>query len=87
VVRCIGVLSDISHSRRETAGFRFRGDAERALPDPARSRDYRERVTRLRALAADSPNPQIRAYLLTTAAQFDRLADYAAASVSSASIV
>jgi hypothetical protein len=28
-------------------------------------------------LAADSPDPQI---LLTTAAQFDRLADYAAAS-------
>jgi hypothetical protein len=31
-------------------------------------------------LAADSPDPQIRAFLLTTAAQFDRLADYAAAS-------
>ena len=27
--------------------------------------------------AADSPDPQIRAYLLTTASQFDRLADYA----------
>jgi hypothetical protein len=66
------------HGYHENAAFRFWGDAQRAAPEPANSRDYRERATRLRALAADSPDPQIRAYLLTTAAQFDRLADYAA---------
>jgi hypothetical protein len=68
------------HGRHENAGFRFWGDAQRAMPEPRSSHDYRERATRLRALAADSPDPQIRAYLLTTAAQFDRLADYAATS-------
>jgi hypothetical protein len=70
------------HGRHENARFAFWGDAQRATPEPASSHDYRERATRLRALAADSPDPQIRAYLLTTAAQFDRLADYAAASAS-----
>jgi hypothetical protein len=74
----------MSHGRHENAGFGFWGDAERATPEPANSpHDYRARATRLRALAADSPDPQIRAYLLTTAAQFDRLADYAAASAAS----
>jgi hypothetical protein len=70
------------HGRHQNAAFRFWDDAQRATPEPANSRAYRERATRLRALAADSPDPQTRAYLLTTAAQFDRLADYAAASVS-----
>jgi hypothetical protein len=68
------------HGRHENAEFGFWGDATRAAPKPTNSHDYRERAIRLRALAADSPDPQIRAYLLTTAAQFDRLADYAAAS-------
>lgn len=70
------------HGRHENASFGFWGDAARATPEPTSSQDYRERATRLRALAADSPDSQIRAYLLTTAAQFDRLADYAAASAS-----
>ncbi len=71
----------MTHGRHENVGFRFWGDAERATPEPANStHDYRERAMRLRALATDSPDPQIRAYLLTTAAQFDRLADYPAAS-------
>jgi hypothetical protein len=69
----------MTHGRHENAGFGFWGDAERATPEPANStHDYRERATRLRALAADSSDPQIRAHLLTTAAQFNRLADYAA---------
>jgi hypothetical protein len=67
------------HGRHENAGFGFWGDPARAAPEPAKTQDYRERAARLRALAADSPDPHIRAYLLTTAAQFDRLADYAAA--------
>lgn len=70
------------HGRHENAGFEFWGDAAHATREPANAHNYRERATRLRALAADSPDPQIRAYLLTTAAQFDRLADYAAASAS-----
>jgi hypothetical protein len=70
------------HGCLENAGFGFWADAASAAPEPANAHDYRERATRLRALAADSPDPQIRAYLLTTAAQFDRLARYAATSVS-----
>jgi hypothetical protein len=73
----------MTHGRRENAGFGFWGDTERATLEPANStHDHRDHTTRLRALASDSPDPQIRAYLLTTAAQFDRLADYAAASLS-----
>jgi hypothetical protein len=67
-------------ARHENADFGFWGDASRATPGPNGTQDYRERARRLRALAVDSPDPQIRAYLLTTAAQFDRLADYASAS-------
>jgi hypothetical protein len=67
-------------SERDKVGFGFWGDAERATPEPYTAQDYRERAKRLRALAADSSDPEIRTYLLTTAAQFDRLADYAAAS-------
>jgi len=70
----------MTHGRHENAGFGFWADAEPTTAEPTNSHDYRERAIRLRALAADSPDPQIRAYLLTTAAQFDRLADYAAAS-------
>lgn len=62
------------HGRHENAGFEPGSD----LFAPTNLQDYRERANRLRALAADSPDPQIRAYLLTTASQFDRLADYAA---------
>ena len=65
---------------RENAGFGFWGDAESAAPEPNSARDYRECATRLRALAADTSDPEIRTYFLTTAAQFDRLADYATAS-------
>lgn len=62
----------------ENAGFARWGDA--LTPQPVHSSDdYRARAARLRVLAAESPDPQIRAYLLTTAAQFARLADYAAA--------
>ena len=61
----------------ENAGFAFAPDA---TPEPNSPRDYRARARRLRALAFDSPDAQIRTYLLTTAAQFERLADYAAAS-------
>jgi hypothetical protein len=68
------------HDRHENAGFAFWGDAGHALPERSSPRDYRARAMRLRAIAADSPDPQIRTYLLTTAAQFERLADYAAAS-------
>jgi hypothetical protein len=68
------------HGRLENDGFGFWGDAVRATPEPANAHGYRERAMRLRALAADSPDPQIRANLLTTAAQYDRLAHYAAAS-------
>jgi hypothetical protein len=69
------------YGRQENAGFGFWGNMELAMPEAANTTNkYRERATRLRALAADSPDAQIRAYLLTTAAQFDRLADYAAAS-------
>jgi hypothetical protein len=64
----------------ENAGFGFWGDAESPAPEPNSIRDYRERARRLRALAADTSDAGIRMYLLTTAAQFDRLADYAAAS-------
>jgi len=65
----------------ENAGFGFWGDEKpETLAEPNSAQDYRDRAIRLRALAADSPDPQIRTYLLTTAAQFDRLADYAAAS-------
>lgn len=64
----------------EKAGFGFWGVAERPAPEPNSAQDYRERAKRLRALAEDSSDPEIRTYLLTTAAQFDRLADYAAAS-------
>jgi hypothetical protein len=71
------------YGRHENAGFRFWGDAQRAPSEPTSVHDYRARASRLRALAADSPDPQIRSYLLTTAAQFDRLADYAASSRSS----
>jgi hypothetical protein len=69
------------YGRHENAAFGFWVDG-RATPEPASSLGYRERATRLRALAADSPDAQIRAYLLTTAAQFDRLADYATTSAS-----
>jgi len=69
----------MAYGRHENAGFGFWGGAEHQAPANS-THDYRDRATRLRALAADSPDPQIRAYLLTTAAQFDRLADYAAAS-------
>jgi hypothetical protein len=62
------------HGRHENAENGF-WDAESA-PAPTSASEYRDRATRLRALAADSPDPQIRAYLLTTASQFDRLADY-----------
>jgi len=76
----------MSQCRHENAPFDFGRDAVPRTPANTRSanatRDYRERAARLRALAADSPDPQIRAYLTTTAAQFDRLADYAAASAS-----
>jgi len=68
------------HDDHENTGFGFWGDAERAAPEPNSAQDYRERAMRLRALAEDSSNPEIRAYLWTTAAQFDRLAAYAAAS-------
>lgn len=69
----------MSQSRQQNAGFARRGDA--LTPTPAHStEDYRARAAKLRVLAAESPDPQIRAYLLTTAAQFERLADYAAAS-------
>jgi hypothetical protein len=65
----------------ENARFEFWGDdAPASLAEPNSAQDYRERATRLRAIATDSPDPQTRAYLLTTAAEFDRLADYAAAS-------
>ena len=67
-------------SHRENADFGFWGDAEGAAPEPNSAQDYRARAIRLRALAADSSDPEVRAYLFTTAAQFDRLADYAAAS-------
>jgi len=70
----------MSHDDRENAGFSLWGDAERAAPEPNSAQDYRERAMRLRALAEDSSDPEIRAYLWTTAAQFDRLAAYAAAS-------
>jgi hypothetical protein len=67
------------HGRHENAAFGFWGDAQSTSLEPnPPARDYRNRAMRPRALAADSPDPQIRAYLLTTAAQFDRLADYAA---------
>ena len=66
-------------SDRKNAGFGFWGDRDPATPEPNSTQDYRERAKRLRALAADSSDPEIRTYLLTTAAQFDRLADYAAA--------
>jgi hypothetical protein len=65
----------------ENVGFGFWSSAVRAAPQVNDStHDYRDRAARLRALAAGSLDPQTRAYLLTTAAQFDRLADYAAAS-------
>ena len=65
---------------RENAGFGFWGDAEHAAPEPNSAQDYRERAMRLRALAEDSSDPEIRTYLWTLAAQFERLADYAVAS-------
>jgi hypothetical protein len=65
------------YSGHENAGFGYTGDA---TPEPNSTRDYRDRARRLRALAADSLDRQIRSYLLTTAAQFERLADYAEAS-------
>jgi hypothetical protein len=71
-------------SDRKNAGFGFWGDGESATPEPNSVQDYRERARRLRALAADSSDPEIKTYLLTTAAQFDRLADYAAASATTA---
>ena len=67
-------------SDRENAGFEFWGDAEDAAPEPNSAQDYRQRAMRLRVLAEDSSDPEIRADLWTTAAQFDRLAVYAAAS-------
>lgn len=42
--------------------------------------EYRARAAILRGLAADAPDSEVRTHLLLTAAQFDRLADYAAAS-------
>lgn len=67
-------------SDRKNADFGFWGDGDRSIPEPNSVQDYRERARRLRALAAESSDPEIKTYLLTTAAQFDRLADYAAAS-------
>jgi len=67
----------------EDAGFPVRGegiDAENRATQAIN--DYRARASKLRALAIESADPQIRTYLLTTAAQFDSLADYAAASQS-----
>lgn len=61
----------------ENVGF---SPSANATPGSNSPRDYRARARRLRALAFDSADTQIRAYLLTTAAQFERLADYAAAS-------
>ncbi len=74
----------MSQCRHENVPFAFGRDAVPQTPANTTNAtdDYRERAARLRALAADSPDPQIRAYLTTTAAQFDRLADYAAASAS-----
>ena len=48
--------------------------------------DYRARAAILRGLAADAPDLDVRTHLLMTAAQFDRLADYAAASGSRARV-
>jgi hypothetical protein len=63
------------YDRHGNAGFMLGED----MLGPASAQDYRGRATRLRALAVDSPDMQVRTYLLTTAAQFDRLADYATA--------
>ena len=74
------LVGRMPQSDREKAGFGFWGDAEHAAPEPNSAPDYRERAIRLRALAADASDAEIRTYLLMLAAQFDRLADYAAAS-------
>jgi len=76
----------MSQCRHENVPFDFGRDGVPQTPANTTNatHDYRERAARLRALAADSPDPQIRAYLTTTAAQFDRLADYAASSTTHA---
>jgi hypothetical protein len=69
----------MSQGRHENASFSH-DEGARGDPDTTTaSHDYRARAARLRVLAARSPDPLIRTYLVTTAAQFERLADYAAA--------
>lgn len=70
----------MSQSSLRNAGFSAWGTEHQSGYAGHSIHDYRQRAARLRALASESPDAQIRAYLLTTAAQFERLADYAAAS-------
>lgn len=74
----------MSRKRLENAGFPIWGTVAEPSAQPANAiGDYRGRAAKLRALAAESPDLEVRTYLLTTAAQFERLAEYAAASGSS----
>jgi hypothetical protein len=74
----------MTQKRLENASFPVWGEVSSPVASPANAIDgYRARAARLWALAAESSDPEVRTYLLTTAAQFERLADYAAASGSS----
>jgi hypothetical protein len=70
----------MSENRHENAATSW---AEAVQVDAAVARSinkYRTCAAILRGLAADAPDSEVRIHLLMTAAQFDRLADYAAAS-------
>lgn len=74
----------MSQNRLGNAVFPTWGTVAEVEAKPANAtHDYRARAAKLWALASESPDPEVRTYLLTTAAQFERLADYAAASGSS----
>jgi hypothetical protein len=67
--------------RLENASFSLAADAIRSESAAAAAiANYRARAAKLHALAVETLDPEIRRHLLATAAQFDRLADYAAVS-------